>query len=299
MPRTTFPSAFSPVSFSSLSLVDQAEGDDIAADVELCPLLGQVGQADKAGFGGRVVGLPIVAVLAGDGHDIDDLAHHPPAGSHLAGLVAEVRSQRSQEPVARRQVDRQHGVPLLVRHLVEHGVPGISCRVQDDVRRRCERPPARPAISVLEVRRGHVAGHAESPAAGPDDPVRRCLGGFRVKVIDHQRRAVTGQHESAGLADAPAGSGDDCHPAIQHARSGTLLASRPISLAAAVCLPSLADAQGVQINSYDLIGAGSSRSYPPGQAGSGRTDGRPCRLPEARTARPPSRWGPSLLPASL
>ena len=55
--------------------VDEAERDRVDGDVVAAPLLGQgLGQADHAGLGRGVVGLPGVAAQAGDGGDVDDLA---------------------------------------------------------------------------------------------------------------------------------------------------------------------------------------------------------------------------------
>jgi hypothetical protein len=115
--------------------LDEAEGHGIDVDLELAPFLGQrLGQADHPGLGRRVVDLPGVAHRAGDRADVDDLA------KDLATLVAlglrgltQVRSRGADDPEGHDGVDLEHGLELLVGHLVGHAVPGVAGIVDDDV----------------------------------------------------------------------------------------------------------------------------------------------------------------------
>lgn len=78
----------------------------------------------------------------------------------LAVLDSEERGRLADQPERRRVVYGQHGVPLLVPHLVNHPVPGVSCIVDDDVDL-----PATKLGRLLDqhgevVGVGYVAGHA-------------------------------------------------------------------------------------------------------------------------------------------
>lgn len=84
----------------------------IGADAELwTPLLcDDLGETNDAGLGDGIVGLTRVAVDAGGGGDVDDVAG-------LAVLDAEVGGGGADELEGGGVVDCQHGVPLFVGHL--------------------------------------------------------------------------------------------------------------------------------------------------------------------------------------
>lgn len=88
------------------------KGDGVGAHAEgRAPLLRDgLGEADDAGFGERVVGLPGVAVQARRRGDVDDVAR-------LAVLDAEVGRRGADELEGGRVMEGDDGVPLLVGRL--------------------------------------------------------------------------------------------------------------------------------------------------------------------------------------
>lgn len=92
---------------------DVTESDGVGADAECwTPLLGDdLGEADNTGLANSVVGLSGVTVDTGGGGDVDDVAG-------LAVLDAEEGSGSADELEGGGVVDGEHGLPLLVGHLV-------------------------------------------------------------------------------------------------------------------------------------------------------------------------------------
>lgn len=107
---------------------DVPKGDGVGADAKLgTPLLGDgLGEARDAGLGERVVELSRVAVDARRRGDGDDAARGAVADTEVGGRGAD-------EGEGRGAVQRDDGVPLLVRHLVDHAVPRVAGVVDDDV----------------------------------------------------------------------------------------------------------------------------------------------------------------------
>ena len=85
-----------------------------------------LGHARYPSFRERIVDLTRVPIHARGTRDVDNV-------SRLAVLYAEVR-RRSAHNLERRGCVQVHdGVPLLVRHLVDHAVPRVARVVDDDV----------------------------------------------------------------------------------------------------------------------------------------------------------------------
>ena len=111
----------------------------------------------------------------------------------------------SQHAVRARQVDIEHGLPLLVAHPVEHAVPRIA-------RAGCDKVYA---AELLLCRTNEVLAHSLIRHRACDR--RRVLhagGGFceraLVEVVQHEPRTVRGERLSEAASDAPARTCDDC-----------------------------------------------------------------------------------------
>ena len=107
---------------------DRSVRNRVGADSELrAPLLADgLGEPEHAGLGEGVVRLPRVPARAARAADVDD-------ASGFAVLDAEVGCRGADELEGRGGVEGEDGVPLLVRHLVDHAIPGKAGVVHDDV----------------------------------------------------------------------------------------------------------------------------------------------------------------------
>jgi hypothetical protein len=106
----------------------------------------RLAEADEPGLRRRVVGLPGVAHLPDDRADADD----PPAAASIIGL-SRLRAART-----RRQVGREHGVPVLALHAQQQLVARDAGVVDQDVERpvaRRDGPPAAATPPVGDVER--------------------------------------------------------------------------------------------------------------------------------------------------
>src|SRR5215217_733554 len=109
---------------------DHLGGDEPGRDrVDRDPLAGRlkgqaVGQPEQARLGGRVVGLADVALLADDRADVDD-----PAVAAVQHMLEHGMTQIERA----RQVNSDHPVPVLGRHLADGAVDGDAGVVDQDV----------------------------------------------------------------------------------------------------------------------------------------------------------------------
>ena len=71
------------------------------------------GEADHAGLGRAVIGKPKLALLAVDRGDVDDAAEAP---------LAHAVDHRARHVEQRIEIGADHLLPLLMRHLLQHGV---------------------------------------------------------------------------------------------------------------------------------------------------------------------------------
>ena len=163
---------------------------------------GRADHADHAALGRRVVGLPAVARDARGGRERDD----PRGVGEVAG-----GQQRLVDRQLRRDVHRQHGLPLVGRHVGEQLVARDAGVVHDDV------DPPVPLQGVLEdpragVGRGDVElqGRAAHPVGDGDE----LLAG-RGDVDGDDGGTVARERVRDRLADAARGAGDDGDAAVE------------------------------------------------------------------------------------
>lgn len=160
-----------------------AKGDGVGADAERgAPFLGDgLGEARHAGLGQGVVDLARVAVDARRRRDVDD-------GAGLAVLDAEVGGRGADNVEGRGGVQRDDGLPLLVRHLVDDAVPRVAGVVDNDVDLAVAKlgglVDEQLDVGAVE----DVAGHADGLAAGLVDG-----GGDGIALF---YKGTTGEHLS-------------------------------------------------------------------------------------------------------
>mmetsp|Transcript_4065 Transcript_4065/g.12229 ORF Transcript_4065/g.12229 Transcript_4065/m.12229 type:complete len:291 (+) Transcript_4065:107-979(+) len=126
----------SRLAVSSQPCLNEAEGDRIAADVVLTPLLGhRLGQAHDPRLGRRVVGLARVPVDPRRGGDVENNPRLRLSclADFLLGGRPHVLTRLLDEPEGNGAVNFEHGLPLLFGCLVDHTVPGVARVVDDDV----------------------------------------------------------------------------------------------------------------------------------------------------------------------
>jgi hypothetical protein len=135
------------------------------------------------------------------------------------------------------EVDVEHGLPLLVGHLLDDGVPGVAGVVDDDVQ-PAEGRDGRVDKAGGEVGVGHAADEGNRGAAGSLDGLRRLRCRLGVEVVDDHVRALRGQLDRHGTTDAASGPGDEGdlpveprHRPTSAARSRMWLATRAAPLA--------------------------------------------------------------------
>ncbi|TLD47114.1 MAG: hypothetical protein FAZ92_00606 [Accumulibacter sp.] len=111
-------------------------------------------------------------------------------------------------------MDVEHRLPLLVAHLLDDVVPGVTGVVDDDVE-AAELAERRLHEALGEIGGGDAADAGDRLAAGRDDVAdglcRRC----GVDIIDHHMRALRRQLERHRATDAAAGAADDRHLACE------------------------------------------------------------------------------------
>jgi len=124
------------------------------------------------------------------------------------GCLAQVPGGGADDTERRGEVHVEHRLPLLVGHLVNGSVPGVT-RVVDD---RIDPPESVERLfnqARGEVRFRHVARHGERVAV----VAFNCFGGFmrwlRVNVREDDARAVRREKFSARATDAAARACDD------------------------------------------------------------------------------------------
>ena len=147
-----------------------------------------------------------VAHRARDRADVDDLAKDLAAllALGLRGLT-EVGGRSADDAEGHDRVDLEHGLELLVGHLVSHSVPGVARVVDDDVE------PAELVDGLLHKRIANAAlGEVAAEHGGlARDLGRRLLGHVRVEIVDQDTRSLLGQELRGGAADPACGAGDD------------------------------------------------------------------------------------------
>ena len=201
--------------------LDEAEGDGIAVDLELTPLLGDgLGQAGHPGLGGGVVGLAGVAHRARDRGDVDDLAEDLPALGLLGlGRLAPGRGERADHAERDDRVDVEHRLELLVAHPVDDAVPGVPGVVDDAVDRPEGFDRGRDEL-VGGAGLGQVAAEDGGLAV---DLARRLLGDIAVDVVDQDLGALADEQLRRRPADAAGRARDDRRLAVEKSHSLALL----------------------------------------------------------------------------
>ena len=197
---------------------DQAKGHAVDVDLVAAPLFGHgAGQPVDARLGRRVVGLACVAVHARGGRDVDHFAvlGRTGFGFFFGGLADEVGG-RTQDAERRGQVHSEHGFPLLVAHLLQHVVPGVTGVVDDDVdaAKSVERGLDK-TLAKVGVRYAADADHGLTTAG--NDVGHRLLGRGLVEVVDDDACAFAGELECDFTANAATGAGDQGHLAFEFA----------------------------------------------------------------------------------
>ena len=157
-----------------------------------------LGEADGARLGGGIVGLTHLALLAIDGCDVDYTAI-----SALAHAVDDLAARHVEQAG---EVDEDHLVPLLRRHLVQHGVAGDAGVVDQHV----DRPElglnlGHSPLAVLELADVALDDHDAELLGGG-------LGGrLVIGVAGRDLEAVRLQPGDDGVANAARPAGDHRH----------------------------------------------------------------------------------------
>ena len=152
---------------------------------------------------------PGVAVGAGDGSDVDHLAHDAAAFHGLAlGGFADVGGSGAQDAERRDQVDIEHREVLFVGSFLDDVVPGIAGVVDDDV--EAAECGERGIDELLrKVRSGDVAREVRGEAAGLLDGFLSFGGRVGIEIVDHDGSAGCGELLGDGAADAAARAGNE------------------------------------------------------------------------------------------
>ena len=181
--------------------LDESGADRVGADALAAQFARpRLDHADDAELGRRVIGLAEVAVDADDRRCVEDAARILREHDVDDGLGAVVDAL---------QVDVDDAVELVLAHLLE-------LRVLDDagvVDQRVDAPPL--GHHALDHRRdaflvGDVDDEADGLAAALDDEIDRRLHRGLVDVAGDDLRAFLGELDGGRLANALAGTGDDC-----------------------------------------------------------------------------------------
>ncbi len=186
--------------------------DAVAAEL----LGGDQRQPGDPGFGGPVVGLADVAEDPRRARGVDHAAAHLLARLRALAPMRPGVPERSEVAL---QVHRDHGVPLLLRHVHEHAVAEDPRVVHEDVEPAVAVDrPLHELLGRAEV--GHVRVARHRLAAVGHDLVDDLLGRACVlalscerapQVVDDDPRARPRQSERVVTPDAAPGAGHDRH----------------------------------------------------------------------------------------
>eukprot|EP01022_Parablepharisma_sp_SALTPOND_P005087 TRINITY_DN12163_c1_g1_i1.p1 TRINITY_DN12163_c1_g1~~TRINITY_DN12163_c1_g1_i1.p1 ORF type:complete len:406 (-),score=101.91 TRINITY_DN12163_c1_g1_i1:980-2197(-) len=176
---------------------DEARQDGVGGDVVLAQLAGgALGKADHARLGRGVAAVAVGAALARAGGYVDNAA--PVVGHHDAGCGPGAQKGAP-------QVDREHLVPLLGAHLVQHG-PGAPARVVHPDVHAAEMLRRLPGSPVDAVFVDHVHLQGQGAAAQLFYLAGHLLGSGQVQVGHRHVSPLAGQNKTYGAADPPAAS---------------------------------------------------------------------------------------------
>ncbi len=195
--------------------------DGVAGDAVAGHLHGNdLGERGDAGLRRAVVRLPDVAEDAGRGGGV-----HDTAGGGLArlGQVPPVGAGGAGDQEVAAQVDLDHGVPLLDRHVEDHPVAQDAGVVHDRV------DPAEGVVREVEeglgpLGFGDVVEVRDGLAAGGDDLLDHLGGGpgvgaaavpFASEIVHDDRRALGREEDRLPPADPPSGTRDHGHLAVE------------------------------------------------------------------------------------
>jgi hypothetical protein len=105
------------------------------------------------------------------------------------------------------EVDVEHGLELLVRHLLDRRVPGVAGIVDDDVE-PAERIGGGLDEAIGKARFGDAAVDRDGFAARRLDLVSHGVARRGIEVVDDDARPFAGEFQGDGPSDAAARSGD-------------------------------------------------------------------------------------------
>ena len=104
-------------------------------------------------------------------------------------------------------MDVEHGLELLVGHLLDRRVPGVAGIVDDDVE-PAEGVGCSSHEAVGKARLGDAAVDRDGIATRRPDLVGNGVTRRGIKIVDDDARALAGELERNGPSDAAPGSGD-------------------------------------------------------------------------------------------
>ncbi len=141
--------------------------------------------------------------------DIDDLAEDFLARRFLLLTeCADHRLRRSQDAKRCRQMNVDHRVPLLVGHLLDHVIPGITSVVDDDIQ-TMESGRAGFDEALGKVSCGNAAGTRDRFAPRCLDLVHDRLRPLRIEVVNDNACPFRRELECNRTADALTGTSDE------------------------------------------------------------------------------------------
>ena len=175
---------------------------------------GDVGQPDHARLGHRIVRHLVVAVETADRRGEHDAA--------VPGL-AHQRKRRAHNVEGAAQVNVDHGLEVVVGHLLQRRPANVSGVVNEDVDAavvvQCR------VDDRLAARRGrHRLGAGDGIAARRGDFAHHLVGGRGVGavtgeaaagIVDDDLRALRRQQQGVRAAQPPAAAGDDGDPVVE------------------------------------------------------------------------------------
>ncbi|MNF61030.1 hypothetical protein D3C84_426610 [compost metagenome] len=116
----------------------------------------------------------------------------------------------------------ENRVPLLVAHLLDHVVPGVTGVVDDDVD-AVEVVHCGLDVALGEIRGADVAVTHGGFATHLANQLSGFMGRIGIQVVDNDARAFTCQFQGDLLADATTGTGDQCDFAVEFCHGVLLL----------------------------------------------------------------------------
>src|SRR5260370_13259905 len=109
----------------------------------------------------------------------------------------------------------EHRIPLLIGHVLNHRVPGISCIVDDNVY-----TPKGVECGFNELSRkcgvGHIASHHDSFTPSSADIASSPLRRSRLEVAYHNRCSLCAEHFSCSRSPTASSAGQNSYFAINH-----------------------------------------------------------------------------------